>query len=351
MKKLFLILGLVFWGTIFSQQAVLPQQPDELHGLVKWLSFKEAFDLNKKQPKPFLVDFYTDWCGWCKVMMKTTYSTPDIANYINQWFYPVKFNAETKDSVEYLGKWYYNKGQGKSTHELAIKLLGGKLSYPSTLFLNNNFQFSLSSAGYLKVKDIEPILIYTLENIFRSTAYEEFGSYFSKTFYDTTKPKEVVKWHSMKETLALQKKKPKKLLVSVYTNWCNGCRVMNKTSFDDSINAEYINNNFYLVDFNAEIKDTIQFKETTYINNGANGTPFHPLVMALMNNNFALPTLVVLDEELRSLDVMSYYLSPIALEPALRFYGNNSYKTLKWSDFIKTYKEKKSEKKTPNVQK
>ena len=67
--------------------------------LVKWMTFKEAFEANKKTPKPFLIDVYTDWCGWCKRMMATTYSNPAIAAYVNQNFYPVKFNAETKDSI------------------------------------------------------------------------------------------------------------------------------------------------------------------------------------------------------------------------------------------------------------
>src|SRR5688572_33472276 len=99
-------------------------------GLVKWLSFKEAQEKNKELKKPFLIDLYTDWCGWCKHMMKTTYSNQGIADYINANFYPVKFNAEGKDTVEYNGKIYNPMYGGSKTHELAIKFLGERQSYP-----------------------------------------------------------------------------------------------------------------------------------------------------------------------------------------------------------------------------
>ena len=89
---------LLFFVT-FSLSA---QQPDKEGSLVKWLTIAEAMEKNKVQPKPIIMDFYTDWCGWCKHMMKTTYADPNLASYINAYFYPVKFDPEGKDTVEYL---------------------------------------------------------------------------------------------------------------------------------------------------------------------------------------------------------------------------------------------------------
>src|SRR3954469_5054311 len=130
-------------------------------GLVKWLTFKEAQEQNKKVSKPFLIDFYTDWCGWCKHMIKTTYSNAGLAGYINQNFYPVKFNAETKDTIEYNGVVYKPLSSAPRTpHELAVKFLGEKLSYPSTVFVTNNYNYSMLAQGYLEDKKLEPILIF-----------------------------------------------------------------------------------------------------------------------------------------------------------------------------------------------
>lgn len=315
---------------------------DNSHGLVKWMTFKEAQDAFIKQEKPFLIDVYTDWCGWCKYMNKTTYSDPGLANYINTYFYPIQFDAETHDTIVYNGTEYYNTGtEKKSAHQLAIKLLNGKLSYPSTVFVANKHQFSLLSQGYLEVKKIEPLLIFTVENVFRTSQYEDFSINFEKTFYDTIKKDDVVKWHSLKEALELQKTKPKKIIIDVYAGFCNACRVMNKTVYNDPKVAKYINDNFYLVDFNAETKDEIEFKGVKYNNAAAQNFPFNTLVMEFTRKNFILPTTSILNENLDVIDAVPYYLPESTLLAILHFYEEDKYKNTKWEDFYKEYKERK----------
>ena len=168
-----IILGLLITKA-FSQQT----EPENL-GLVKWMDLKTAQSAYKKQPKPIMIDVYTDWCGWCKHMMKTTFSNPSLANYINSDYYPVRFNAESKDTIEFLDKKYINKNIGnRSANDLAVEMLEGKLSYPTTVFYNNNYKFKMLAPGYMKEKDIEPILVYTVEYIFNTTNAQDFQKYF-----------------------------------------------------------------------------------------------------------------------------------------------------------------------------
>jgi thioredoxin-related protein len=312
------------------------------NGLVNWLTLKEAQEKNKTLQKPILLDVYTDWCGWCKHMMKTTYSNQGLAAYINANFYPVKFNAETKDTIEYAGKTYYpTSKEPKTPHQLAIKFLGNSLSYPSTVFITNNYEFNLLTQGYLDDKKIEPILIYMVENAYRGCAFDDFNERFSKTFSDTVFPKKQIKTYSFREASELNKKKPKKFLVNVYTGFCNTCKVMNKTTFVDTSIASYIEKNFYLVYFDAESADTIVFNNEKFFKQVVNGYPLNTFAFKVTGNRMTLPALAVLDEKLTLLDVLNTYQHPKNLKPVLQYFGSNHYKTKKWPEFIAEYNKPK----------
>ena len=315
----------------------------EKDGLVNWLSIKEAQQKNKEVQKPFIIDIYTDWCGWCKHMMKTTYSNAGIANYINSNFYPVKFDAETKDTIEYNGKIYKpTSKEPKTPHELAIKFLGTSLSYPSTMFVTNNFEYNLLSQGFIEDKKIEPLLIFMVENAWRNSVYDEFSKHFNRTFIDTNYLKTPVKIYSVSELEKLQKKKPKKVLVNINADFCNTGRVMTQTTFVDTLIASYINKYFYLVNINAASNDTIIFKNEKYFKVLTNNFPLHSLALKFSNNKLSLPTLCLLDENLNTIDALNFYQSPERIKPILAYIGSNSYKTKTFNDFMQEYTKPKN---------
>lgn len=73
--------------------------PQEPKSLVHWMGYSEAFALAKSKPKLVFVDLYADWCVPCRVMDKNVYMNPMVADALNQYFYPVKLDADSQDSI------------------------------------------------------------------------------------------------------------------------------------------------------------------------------------------------------------------------------------------------------------
>lgn len=142
---------------------------------IKWLSFEEAVALQQKNPKKIILDVYTDWCGWCKKMDKNTYTDPEVIKLINDHYYFVKFNAEQKEDIIYKDKTFRFKSEYRA-HELAVSILNGKMSYPSTVFLDENMAILTVVPGYLTPKDINPILKYFGQDIYKSKNWDEYAS-------------------------------------------------------------------------------------------------------------------------------------------------------------------------------
>ncbi|MEO6734477.1 MAG: DUF255 domain-containing protein [Ferruginibacter sp.] len=140
---------------------------------IQWLSMEEMQVAYKKSPRPILVDVYTNWCGWCKVMDKETYNNSKVAAYINEKYYAVKFNAESKDSVVWNGKKFGYNAQNK-VNEMAIYLLYGQMSYPSTVFLSTLDAKPAPLPGFLKPKEIESPLKFFGDGVYKTKNFPEF---------------------------------------------------------------------------------------------------------------------------------------------------------------------------------
>lgn len=57
---------IVLLGVVFAMNVRVAASEDGVH----WISFEEAVQRSKTEPRKILIDVYTDWCGWCKKMDK-----------------------------------------------------------------------------------------------------------------------------------------------------------------------------------------------------------------------------------------------------------------------------------------
>ncbi len=181
-KVLFITLAAVAIGLVYAFMpkaggSASSKEASATEGAINWMTWDEAIKANEKAPKKIFIDFYTDWCGWCKKMDKTTFSDPAVADYVNKNFYAVKFNAEQKEDVIFQGNTFSWKTGGRSgVHMLAYELLDGRLGYPSYVYLQPNYERILISPGYKDVPMFQKELRFVSEEHFNKTTWEQFSN-------------------------------------------------------------------------------------------------------------------------------------------------------------------------------
>lgn len=75
-----------------------------------------------------------------------------------------------------------------------------------------------------------------------------------------------VKWMTMKEAVAAQKKNNKPIFIDAYTVWCGPCKMLDKNTFSNAEVAKVLNEKYNPVKFNAEGNETVVFNGKTYNN-------------------------------------------------------------------------------------
>ncbi len=116
---------------------------------------KEAFDEARASGKLVMLDLSADWCHWCHVMDRTTYSDPDVICTVNREFIPVRVDIDARPDISER----YNRG-----------------GFPTTAFLSDQGE-SVWGATYLPPRDMKRIL----EGILSAKASGEIAEALSRS--------------------------------------------------------------------------------------------------------------------------------------------------------------------------
>ena len=155
-----------------------------------------------------------------------------------------------------------------------------------------------------------------------------------------------INWVTLDEALALQKKKPKKIMMDVYTSWCGPCKFLDKNTFHNNDVVDYVNKHYYAVKFNGEGNEVVTFDNKTFDNPGYNPenankrNSAHQLTSYLQVS--AYPTIVFFDEKGEMIAPIRGYQNPQQLELYLKLFKEDHHKEMdtqaKFTEYAQAFK-------------
>ena len=136
---------------------------------VKWYKINQYDSLIQRGDKKVMIDVYTDWCAPCRKMDAYTFNDKRIARYINENYYPIKHNGESKDTLYYNRKTFLPSGK---THQLTYEL--NINAYPTLLFIDEKGTLITKEAKFFSPNEMEIVLHYIKDNYYKNSSYSIF---------------------------------------------------------------------------------------------------------------------------------------------------------------------------------
>ncbi|PQB05559.1 thioredoxin family protein [Aureitalea marina] len=140
---------------LLSTSSILSQE-------LETTTFTELEENMKQDPRPVLVFLYTDWCKFCTAMKKSTFKEDAVIKKLNQQFYYVPFNGESREDVVFLGARFRYQSTGLKTgiHQLAEQLgtVDGQLTYPVSVILNQDYEIQFQHNAFLGPDELLNVL-------------------------------------------------------------------------------------------------------------------------------------------------------------------------------------------------
>jgi thioredoxin-related protein len=134
----------------------------------KWLAFDDGLAKARTENKPIFVEFYAEWCIFCKKFQKETIKNQKVAKMLSEHFVYVRLNAENSESrVRY---------KGKSLSNVELTQAFGINAYPSLVFLDSKGQPITMLSGFVPPQQFIPVLDYIDKRCYETQiSFSEFA--------------------------------------------------------------------------------------------------------------------------------------------------------------------------------
>lgn len=309
---------------------------------VEWMSFDKVRKEFAEVQKPVMIFLYSQDSDSSLLMQKTTFSNPEVANYINILFYPLKLDVHSREEIIFFdGRKFANTKQSGNKHDLAFMLAGNNDTLPAMVLFDRQAQ-GRTLYGFKDRDAIFRPLIYYAEDLGENTAYEEWIKYHTRAFppgQEQVMTRLNVRWLNLEQAMERHEKQPKKILLNFYNYHKVSCTVLRTQVFNDKRIADYINEKFYPVNVDVFTTDTLTIFGQSYVNAGEEHG-FHQLPVAALSGYMRFPAFLILDEEGNLREKFQNFYTTEKLKPILEYYGNDAYKRESWKEFLKAYEKR-----------
>ncbi len=129
-----------------------------IYSQIKWYDFNSGFMAVKKSRKPAVIDFYADWCVWCKVMDKETFANPAVEKKLSRDYIVIRINTEKNETIQFDGKTF-------TAQEFAAYC--GVEGLPTLVFMDKDGKLVTRIPGYIKADVFLSLLDYMKDECYK----------------------------------------------------------------------------------------------------------------------------------------------------------------------------------------
>ena len=120
---------------------------------INWQNYEDGMAQGKSAKKKIVINFYADWCHYCKEMEKRTFKDKSVISYLNKNFISIKVNSDKNRKI----------AQSYSIRGL-----------PSTWFITETGENIGNRPGYMSPKDMLNVLKYIYTDSYKTMKFSEF---------------------------------------------------------------------------------------------------------------------------------------------------------------------------------
>ena len=138
-----------------QKQETLLSMSKESTEKINWLNYDEGLQKALNEKKHIMINFYADWCYYCKKMDNQTFTNWSIIEILKEGFVAIKVNADKERKLA-----------------SSYKITG----LPATVFLEYNAIPIQLFPGYMPTDMFENILKYIGGNYYKNMKYKDYLS-------------------------------------------------------------------------------------------------------------------------------------------------------------------------------